>query len=69
MNNKTLTIVNSLETYSKQFLHENEGGVSNFVGQLMLDAANEIKELTQYNLKHNVKDADEKEDAYVFWNR
>ena len=66
--NKTLTIVNSLETYSKQFLHENEGGVSNLVGQLMLDAANEIKKLTKHTKSLN-NDTNNKEDQYVFWNR
>jgi len=68
MNNKTLTIVNSLETYSKQFLHENEGGVSNLVGQLMLDAANEINKLIDDNQSLN-NDTNNKEAQYVFWDR
>lgn len=66
--NKPLDIVTRLETYSKQFLHENEGGVSHLVGQLMLDAANEIKELTKYTQSLN-NNTNNKEVTYVFWNR
>jgi len=66
--NKTQDIVYRLETYSKQFLHENEGGVSNLVGQLMLDAANEIKKLIDDNQLLN-NDTNNKEAQYVFWDR